>query len=147
MYRPTTGSGVSYNGNASAHVPYWLKLVRTGNTFTAYSSSDGDNWTQLESTETISMAQNVYVGLVVSSYSTTSLATATFDNVQISSTSSPAPAITNLSATSGLIGSQVQIMGSGFGTSENGSFVTLNGLPLPVNFWGDTEIGVTIPTG
>jgi hypothetical protein len=42
------------------------------------------NWTQLGTSQTITMAQNVYVGLAVNSGSTTALATATFDNVSIS---------------------------------------------------------------
>jgi len=36
---------------------------------------------QLGTSQTVSMAQNVYVGLAVSSRSTSSLATATFDGV------------------------------------------------------------------
>jgi hypothetical protein len=48
-----------------------------------YSSSDGLNWTQLGATQTVTMASNVYIGLVVSSRTTASLATATFDNVSL----------------------------------------------------------------
>jgi hypothetical protein len=43
------------------------------------------NWTQLGTSQTISMAQNVYVGLAVNSGSTSALATATFDNVSVTS--------------------------------------------------------------
>jgi hypothetical protein len=46
-------------------------------------SADGVNWVQLGTSQTISMAQSVYVGLAVSSRSTSSLATATFDNVSV----------------------------------------------------------------
>jgi hypothetical protein len=67
----------------SATLPYWIKLIRSGNVFTMYGSADGVNWVQLGSSQTISMAQNVYVGLAVSSRSTSSLATATFDNVAL----------------------------------------------------------------
>jgi len=38
---------------------------------------------QLGASQTVSMAQNVYVGLAVSSRTTSSLATATFDNVSV----------------------------------------------------------------
>jgi len=60
-----------------------VKLVRSGNTFTSYASSDGSHWTQLGSSQTISMAPNVYVGLAVNSGSSSAQATATFDNVTL----------------------------------------------------------------
>ncbi|HXJ06572.1 MAG TPA: hypothetical protein VNH65_15820, partial [Candidatus Acidoferrum sp.] len=60
------------------------KVSRSGNTFSSYTSPDGVNWTQRGTSQTINMAQNVYVGLAVNSGSTSALATATFDNVSIS---------------------------------------------------------------
>jgi hypothetical protein len=62
--------------------PHWVKLVRSGNTFTAYESGDGTNWT-LVGSDTISMASTVYVGLAVTSHSTSASATCTFDSVSI----------------------------------------------------------------
>jgi hypothetical protein len=41
------------------------------------------NWVQLGGSQTIAMAQNVHIGLAVSSGNTTGLATATFDNVTV----------------------------------------------------------------
>ena len=64
-------------------LPYWVKVVRSGSTLSGYGSSDGVNWVQLGPSQTIAMAQNVYIGLAVSSGNTTSLATATFDNVTV----------------------------------------------------------------
>lgn len=49
----------------STYPPRWLKLTRSGNTFTAYLSTDGGTWTQVHTPQTISMPQNVYVGLAV----------------------------------------------------------------------------------
>ena len=147
-YRTSTGAGAIYNGNMSIPgLPYWMKLVRSGSTFTAYVSANGLYWTQLESSETISMAQNVYIGLAVSSGNNSSLATATFDNVSISSAASPAPAITSVSATTGAIGSQVAISGSGFGASIGSSLVLLNDMPMTIDSWSATSIIVTIPSG
>jgi regulation of enolase protein 1 (concanavalin A-like superfamily) len=48
-----------------------------------YSSTDGVNWAQIGTTQSIPMAQNVFVGLVVCSDTNSALATATFDNVSI----------------------------------------------------------------
>jgi hypothetical protein len=58
-------------------------VSRSGNTFSSYTSADGVNWTQRGTSQTITMAQNVYVGLAVNSGTTSGLATATFDNVSL----------------------------------------------------------------
>jgi RHS repeat-associated protein len=145
--RPTTGGSLSIqNGAYSTTLPYWMKLVRSGSTFTGYSSTDGVNWVQSGTSVTVNMAQNVYIGLMVSSTYTTTLATATFDGVSVSSTASPAPAITSVSATTGSIGSQVAISGTGFGAPQGGSLVTIKNVPMTVNMWTSTSIIATIPT-
>jgi regulation of enolase protein 1 (concanavalin A-like superfamily) len=78
--RPTTsGTSVSTAGSLSS-APTWVKLTRAGSTFAAYESSDGATWTFVGS-ETIAMAADVFVGLAVTSHTTTALATATFDGV------------------------------------------------------------------
>jgi hypothetical protein len=66
-------------------LPYWVKLVRSGSTFTGFASPDGVNWAQVGASQSINMAPNVYVGLAVSSNDTSRLTTATFDNVSITS--------------------------------------------------------------
>ena len=64
--------------------PTWLKLVRSGNVFSAYLSPNGLAWTQVGASTTLSsMPTSAYVGLAVSSGNTTALTTATFDNVSV----------------------------------------------------------------
>jgi RHS repeat-associated protein len=145
--RGTTGGGTSQPGSIQASCPYWVKVARSGSTFSGYVSADGMNWTQLGTSQTINMAQTVYVGLAVTSGSTTATTTATFDNVSVSSSSSPGPVITSVSATTGSVGSQVVIYGSGFGEPQGNSVVTLNGTSTTVNSWSATSITVTIPVG
>jgi RHS repeat-associated protein len=146
--RPTTGANASSQSNdAQAPLPYWVKLVRSGSTFSAYEAPDGVNWLQVGSSETITMAQDVYIGLAVSNYSNSSLATATFDNVSINTAAAPAPVITSLSATTGPVGTQVIISGSGFGASQGSSVVTLSAAPVTINAWSATSITITIPSG
>jgi hypothetical protein len=82
-YRTSTGGSTSQTIGGGATLPYWVKVVRSGSTLSGYSSFDGVNWLQLGSSQTIPMAQNIYIGLAVSSGSTSSLATATFDNVAV----------------------------------------------------------------
>ncbi|HYU84904.1 MAG TPA: hypothetical protein VEK80_08850, partial [Kribbellaceae bacterium] len=47
-------------------VPRWLKLTRTGNTVTGYSSADGRDWQQA-GTVTVALPRDVEVGLFVAS--------------------------------------------------------------------------------
>jgi RHS repeat-associated protein len=146
--RTTAGGSLSFVGDASGlTLPQWLMIVRSGNTFSSYVAADGVNWTQVGSSETISVTQTVYLGLAVTSSNTTALATATFDNVSINTTAAPAPFIASVSATTGNIGSTVVITGAGFGASQGSSTVLLNDAPVTINSWSDTSISVTIPSG
>ena len=80
QYRATTG-GSSANINTTGPVaPYWVKIVRSSNTFTASYSVNGSTWTQLGST-TISMASSVYIGLATTSHNDGVLSKATFTNI------------------------------------------------------------------
>jgi hypothetical protein len=84
QYRTTTGgSSSSIAGTATAAAPYWVKLTRTGNTITTFSSTDGLAWTQVGSIN-ITMGTTVYIGLAASSHVSTQLNTATISNVQVS---------------------------------------------------------------
>jgi len=145
--RTSTGGSTSEPGNLSLTLPYWMKIGRSGNTFSSYASSDGVNWVQLGTSQTITMAQTVYLGLAVNSGSTTALTTATFDNVSVNSAAAPAPVITSVSATTGSIGSQITINGANFGASQGNSTVLLNAAPVTINTWGAISINITIPTG
>jgi regulation of enolase protein 1 (concanavalin A-like superfamily) len=60
----------------------WMRLVRTGNTLYGYRSTDGTNWTQVNSRR-ITMATEIYVGLAVASGSSNTLNTATFTDMTV----------------------------------------------------------------
>ena len=147
--RPTTGASAvdQTTGVSSPAYPYWAKLVRSGNNFSAYLSADGFNWTQVGTTTTIVMATNVYIGLTSTGSGSGALETATFDNVSINSAAAPAPAITALSDTTGAVGNQISITGSNFGSVQGSSLVRLNGTPVTIDQWSNTSIVFTIPTG
>jgi hypothetical protein len=91
--RATAGVFGQWAFSTVTNVPTWLKLVRSGNTFTGCASADGTNWTTLASSA-ISMAGTIYIGLVVESTSTNQLDEATFDNI-----SAPCSAPTGLAST------------------------------------------------
>ena len=60
----------------------WVRIVRTGNTFSAYQSADGNAWTAVVGKNNLTMANNISMGLAVASGATNSPATGTFTNVQ-----------------------------------------------------------------
>ena len=65
--------------------PYWVKVLRLGNTFEGFTSPDGITWTSYGSFS-INMAQNVYAGLAVTSHNDGQICTAFLDNVSIKDT-------------------------------------------------------------
>ena len=110
----TPGNGVSFqertSAGASASVvattggpiaPYWVRITRTGNTITAYSSSTGaaNSWTQLGAAQTVAFNASCEIGLAVCSWSDGTLCTADFDNVLLNGAPPSAP--TALTATAG----------------------------------------------
>lgn len=67
-----TSGGVAVQSTPAEAVtfPVWLKLIRRGNVISGYKSEDGLNWT-IAGRQTVSMASSAYVGVAVSSGSTT----------------------------------------------------------------------------
>ena len=63
-------------------MPYWVKLVRAGDTITGYESADGKEWTQ-SGTANVKLPATVHIGLVASSHQTDKLCAAAFDHVSI----------------------------------------------------------------
>ena len=78
--RRLAGGTTTSTAGLMVTAPYWVKLIRRGATLSAYQSSDGTTWS-LVGTDTITLPANALVGLAVSSHSSTTLATATFDHV------------------------------------------------------------------
>jgi hypothetical protein len=81
QWRSTTGGSASSVTQGGLAAPYWVELTSTSNSFAAYYSSDGMSWTQLGSTQSISMATNATIGLAVCSHNNSLLSTAAIDNV------------------------------------------------------------------
>jgi|GEM_PF-1059585 len=81
----TAGASTNTAGPVAA-APYWVRLQRAGNIFTASASSNGSSWTTI-GTETNVMTSSIQVGLAVTSHLDGSLCTATFDNVSVTTTS------------------------------------------------------------
>ena len=75
----TAGTAANITGSGIA-APYWVKIVRAGNTITAYQSPDGASWTPV-GTASIALGSTAFIGLAVSSHDNTRLCTASFGTV------------------------------------------------------------------
>ena len=82
QYRASANDGAVNLGGGTATPPSWIKLVRAGNQFSAYGSSDGANWSSLGAVS-VNMNIALYVGMAVCAHNNSLLCASTFDNVQL----------------------------------------------------------------
>lgn len=66
QYRPTRGSSMSSDGVNDYDFPIWLRISREGEEVSADYSTNGEIWENI-ATHSLSLGEDVYVGLVVSS--------------------------------------------------------------------------------
>ncbi len=134
QYRSSTGGGSVNNNTTGLYAPYWVRLVRSGNTFTGFRSPNGVNWTQQGSSTTISMGSTVYVGLAVTAHNNSTACTAVFDNVTLPGwtnwTIPPAP--TGLTAMAGNGQVVLSWAASSNATSYNVKRAMTNGGPYAI---------------
>ena len=78
--RSSTGGLTSYTRTTGLTAPYWVRLVRSGNTFTGYRSANGTTWVSTGSV-TVTMGTNVFIGLAVTSHRDGALNTSILDTV------------------------------------------------------------------
>ena len=83
-WRDASNGSYSSTAVAGFNAPAWVKLTRSGNTFTGYYSLDGITWMQVAS-KTIAMNSSVLSGLAVCAHNNNLLASAAFTNVTIGS--------------------------------------------------------------
>ena len=135
QYRNTTnGNSADAGGTGGVAAPYWVKLTRTGNTFTSASSTDGVTWTP-ERSITVAMNASVSIGLVVDSGNNSVINTTTFDNVTFTGNVSAAPTFNALPAPTGL----TAVPGVGTGLTLNWSGVAgSNGFTVERSIDGTT---------
>jgi regulation of enolase protein 1 (concanavalin A-like superfamily) len=143
QWRSSAGATTGQTRTNGFVAPFWVRLTRSGSSFTSFYSTNGTTWFPLGLAQTIAMNNSVYVGLALSNPNTGSLNTSTFDNVSI------ADSLTIPTGVSALAGDgQVSVgwTGSTSATSynlkrstANGGPYTLIGSPATIGF---TDTGV-----
>ncbi len=81
--RTSTGGSTSSSTVTGIVAPVWLRISRSGSTFSAYRSNDGVVWTPVGSPRAVSMPTTVYLGPVATSDNNLRLAAATFSSVSL----------------------------------------------------------------
>jgi len=81
--RLSAGGGSTSATGGSGNFPVWLRVVRTGNSFTASFSSDGKLWNAIGTSIAITMPPTISVGLGVTSHNTAMQAAGVFSNVSV----------------------------------------------------------------
>jgi hypothetical protein len=82
QYRNSDQGSTSDHQLSGSNAPLWLRIVRSGHTFTAWQSNDGETWTNSHAV-TLTMNSDILVGLAVTSHKNDTLNTAVFDNISL----------------------------------------------------------------
>ncbi len=77
-----SGNAVNIGSPVAHGVPYWLRIYNKGNKYISSYSSNGTDWTKLDSV-TFAMGPNSYVGIAYTTHDNTVLDTAVVDNVAL----------------------------------------------------------------
>jgi hypothetical protein len=80
QYRNETGGGCGGAQSTGTTTPYWVRLVRTGDTFNGSISSDGLTWLPIGNAELV-MAGNAYIGMCATANNNAALSTSTFSSL------------------------------------------------------------------
>jgi regulation of enolase protein 1 (concanavalin A-like superfamily) len=90
QWRATPSGASDYVPGPLSSAPVWMRLIRHGNDFFAYQSTDGTTWIAL-GVVTLDMPNTAYVGFAVTSRDPARSAAATFANLSDSSSPLPLP--------------------------------------------------------
>jgi len=97
--RRIDAGGTTIGNTVSGAAPKWVRLVRSGYTFTAYQSSDGKTWSAI-GPDTVPMTDPVYVGIAVTSHNTALGTTANVDSFTVTASGAPSNQPPSVSLTS-----------------------------------------------
>jgi N-acetylneuraminic acid mutarotase len=160
QYRTSTAGTTSFTNPIDPSFR-WLKLVRSGSTFSAYRSANGHDWVTSGSA-TIPMSNTVYVGLAVTAHNNSQLNTSTFDHVTpgirspfMWSTMAPLP-VSRFEAQTAVVNDQLYVIGGYYdaaihATTEvdrydpsTNTWTILSDMPQPLTHSGTAVDGQTI---
>lgn len=94
QWRSTAGGSSSFSAISGITAPVWLKLARSGTSFTGSYSTDGNNWSQVGSQQ-VSLNNTLMAGFDVTAHNNSALNTATFTDFSLVATTNSSTPGTN----------------------------------------------------
>lgn len=99
QYRKTQGGGTT-QVKTTGTVPIFLRVARSGNAFSAFTSPDGSTWALVPSSSvTFTFPAAELAGLAATSHNASKLGTVTYDTVSLTSSAAPPPNDFSIAAT------------------------------------------------
>lgn len=131
--RATAGGATASASAPTTFAPQWLKLVRSGNTFTAYLSANGTTWTQVSTPQTVTLSNTVYVGLVaLRNGSSTPTGAARFESVAVTTPPNGIPvAVADTASTKQGVAVTIPVLAND--SDPNGDPLTVTSVTQPAN--------------
>ena len=71
------------DGSTQAYSSIWLRLTKSGNTLTGYTSTNGKTWTVVASSQSITFSTPMYIGLAVATSYSSKPVEAVFSNFTV----------------------------------------------------------------
>ena len=108
QWRDAAGNPCGGGSTLGVAAPVWLKLVRSGTTFSGFYSDDGSTWEQVGSSETAAIGTAALAGLAVTAHNDGQSASATFTGpaigaaptIAVAASATPSPVTGNTTALS-----------------------------------------------
>ncbi len=137
--RASNGTSSNYSVTVAAGgSPVWVRLLRSGvsnNQFSAYYSRDGVTWSQVGTTQTVTMATTALAGLAVTSHNQGTLNTSVLDNVLVSAVPTFVAAAWSTPSTDGGTNAQLTVLGADPSGEANLTYTwTMTSGPAAVSF-------------
>lgn len=158
--RSSNGGTTSTTYGPTVAAPTYIRLVRSGNSFSGYQSTDGINWTLVGTSTLSNMPNSFLVGFGVSSNVSGTLSTATFDKVSFMSSVPQRSANlmmwlrsdVGVTTSSGAVTNWADQSGNGYNATQSSGSArptlttnAVNGLPA-ITFNGSSHF-LTLPAG
>ncbi|HEV2971732.1 MAG TPA: hypothetical protein VGY55_17270, partial [Pirellulales bacterium] len=83
QWRATAGTAAASTTVSGISAPIWIKLTRFEGAFSGYYSTDGVHWTQIGTSQSITMNTGALAGLAVTAHDNAAASAATFSNVAV----------------------------------------------------------------
>lgn len=82
QWRAGDGGEAQTTDQVPSPAPFWVRLVRSGDTLTGYASQDGRHW-QPRGKATVALSEDILLGLCVTSHRSDAVTEATVDSVTV----------------------------------------------------------------